>query len=278
MISMKRMCASVLFLCLLIILTGIFKEQLYRHGKYANLSDKLCSSNEFRRMDLTLSAIKILYDLNEQGYTPGRVLSVFYPWNQFQTPPSVIWNLENYHKARNAFMTYRRDTFLKFQESMCAIWDDVECFPVKSHVIYENSWMAERNYGGPRGHEGCDLMPEENQTELYPICSMTDGIVEKIGWLNKGGYRIGIRSDHGGYFYYAHFSSYAKNFQIGDVIKAGDMLGYMGNSGYGEEGTTGKFDVHLHLGIYIRTEDIAELSINPYWILRYLDLKTVNRA
>ena len=43
------------------------------------------------------------------------------------------------------------------------------------------------------------------------------------------------------------------------------------DSGYGEPGTTGQFPVHLHLGIYIRTEHHDELSVNPYWILRYLE-------
>ena len=46
----------------------------------------------------------------------------------------------------------------------------------------------------------------------------------------------------------------------------------MGDSGYGtEEGTVGMFDVHLHVGIYIKTEKYKELSVNPYWILKYLE-------
>jgi len=34
----------------------------------------------------------------------------------------------------------------------------------------------------------------------------------------------------------------------------------------------GMFDVHLHLGIYIRTEQSQEQSVNPYWVLRYAEL------
>ena len=49
----------------------------------------------------------------------------------------------------------------------------------------------------------------------------------------------------------------------------------MGDTGYGEEGTSGKFAVHLHLGIYIRTEHTEELSVNPYWILRFLEQSDV---
>ena len=73
------------------------------------------------------------------------------------------------------------------------------------------------------------------------------------------------------YAYYAHLDSYRDGLSAGDRVKAGETLGYVGNSGYGEEGTKGKFDVHLHFGMYM---DIAgkEVSINPYEILRYLEM------
>ena len=57
-------------------------------------------------------------------------------------------------------------------------------------------------------------------------------------------------------------------------VKAGDILGFMGDSGYGPEGTVGQFVVHLHLGIYVYPDD-KEISINPYSILRYIENKTV---
>ena len=159
------------------------------------------------------------------------------------------------------------------------VWKDLVYFPIpessedeKAEVSFENSWMFERTYGGSYGHEGTDLMPSVDRSGYYPVLSMTDGVVENIGWLEKGGWRIGIRSVHDVYFYYAHLSSYAEDFQKGDVISAGQLLGYMGDTGYGkEEGTSGQFPVHLHVGIYVRTEEIPELAVNPYWFLRYLE-------
>ena len=53
---------------------------------------------------------------------------------------------------------------------------------------------------------------------------------------------------------------------------AGELLGYMGDSGYGEEGTTGKFDVHLHVGIYFYKNG-EEISLNPYFLLKALENK-----
>ena len=167
-----------------------------------------------------------------------------------------------------------------YYETTCAIWNDVMYFPipkstseVELEVSYVDSWMLERTYGGKRGHEGTDLMAKENQRGFYPILSMTDGVVVKKGWLEKGGYRIGIESPSGAYFYYAHLDSYAR-LQEGDVVKAGDVLGYMGDSGYGPEGTTGKFPVHLHLGIYIYPNG-EEVSVKPYWVLRYIENRKV---
>lgn len=163
-----------------------------------------------------------------------------------------------------------RENYERIHTAYAAIWDDIKCFPVDAKDIsYENSWMFERNYGGRRGHEGTDLMPPEQLSGHYRIVSMTDGVVEKVGWLPRGGWRIGIRSSEGGYFYYAHLDSYSRDFQIGEYVTAGTLLGKMGDTGYGPIGTRGKFDVHLHLGIYIRTEMYEEVSVNPYWVLKY---------
>lgn len=168
-------------------------------------------------------------------------------------------------------------------EKYLIFWEDLKCFPVAGQrnernetFYFENSWHEKRHYGGERFHEGCDIFPKDAKIEYYPILSITDGIVEKIGWLPLGGYRIGIRSLGGGYFYYAHLSSYAGNFCEGDTVKAGEILGFLGDTGYGEEGTRGKFPPHLHLGIYISTEENEEYPLNPYPVLQFLQEKQKN--
>lgn len=162
-----------------------------------------------------------------------------------------------------------------------AIWKDIVYFPVpvstthKNYTVsYEDSWLWERTYGGKRGHEGVDIMAAEDTPGLYPVVSMTDGVVTQMGWLEKGGWRIGILSPSGGYFYYAHLDSYS-DIEVGEEIKAGELLGFMGNSGYGPEGTTGMFATHLHVGIYLYP-DGEEISINPYWILRLAEEKKLS--
>lgn len=156
-------------------------------------------------------------------------------------------------------------------------------FPVAESTLddscemsYVDSWQAERSYKGKRGHEGTDIMARSNKGGVYPIVSMSDGTVTNLGWLEKGGYRVGITSDSGTYYYYAHLESYG-DIREGDRIKAGEFLGYMGDSGYGEEGTTGKFPVHLHLGIYTYRGE-KEVSVNPYYILLSLEEKKLKYA
>lgn len=167
------------------------------------------------------------------------------------------------------FQKYKEKEYESLLQAYQAVWQDIIYFPVAGEGIsYIDSWMTSRTYGGERSHEGTDIFGADNVPDYYPVVSMTDGEVEQIGWLNLGGYRIGIRAPMGGYFYYAHLSSYDRDFQEGDVVEAGEILGFMGDTGYGTEGTRGKFPVHLHMGIYIRTEKVKELSVNPYWILR----------
>lgn len=158
------------------------------------------------------------------------------------------------------------------------IYEELEYFPIPKSVneeelscSYVDSWMSERTFGGERQHEGCDIMMSENQRGIYPVVSMTAGTVENIGWLKLGGYRIGIRSEGGIYYYYAHMESYAENLIKGAYVEAGEFLGFAGDSGYGSEGTTGQFAVHLHVGIYIPDETGTDQAVNPYPFLQYLE-------
>jgi hypothetical protein len=160
------------------------------------------------------------------------------------------------------------------------VFADIECFPIlceneedKKRYTYVDSYLAERTYGGDRKHMGTDIMDNENESGYFKIVSMTDGIVENVGWLELGGYRIGIRSNSGTYFYYAHLAGYVEGLKEGDNVVAEQLLGYMGSTGYGEEGTDDQFDVHLHLGICLVEEGKEELWVNPFSILKMVDTK-----
>lgn len=154
--------------------------------------------------------------------------------------------------------------------------EEAECFPVRRAKGQKKSWGFDdgygegRSYGGSRSHEGIDIMPVSDDRKQIPVQSVSDGVVEQLGWLELGGYRVGIRTESGLYFYYAHLERYAPGLQKGDGVQAGTLLGYMGDTGYGPEGTRGKFPVHLHFGIY-HDRDGEESTVNPYYLLRYLE-------
>lgn len=145
---------------------------------------------------------------------------------------------------------------------------DLERFPINVNYLndihFEDTFYAEREQGA---HEGCDILYTDNISGVVPIVSATDGIITNLGWLHLGGYRVGITSENGIYYYYAHMDTYSPRLHVGYQINAGEFLGFMGNTGEGPEGTEGKFPVHLHFGIYIRDKNGNEKAMNPY---RYL--------
>lgn len=183
----------------------------------------------------------------------------------YRQSPVAFFSDKSYSQLYSEYLPYTSN-----------VLKDIVTFPIpvdyRQEISYEDSFGTARTYGGDRTHEGTDLMYQENERGIVPIVSMTDGYVKNIGWLTLGGYRIGIQSDSGIYYYYAHLDSYAPGLSKGDEVTSGQLLGFMGDTGYGEEGTKGQFPVHLHLGIYYYDNQNNEISINPFPFLQNIDL------
>lgn len=265
--DMKRLLLSLLFLVCL--LTSLQTELLQRSQVWILQTD-INESEAFRRQALNPDTMEALRK-ESQGdmerfaelLTNAMLRSRF---SEEKMDGSLVFPEEELYRK------YKDAAYQSLLESYQAIWADLVYFPVAAaDTSFADTWGEPRTYGGDRLHEGTDIFGAQDVSGYYPIVSMTEGVVEQVGWLPLGGYRIGIRSPHGGYFYYCHLSSYDREFQRGDLVAAGEILGFMGNTGYGEEGTRGKFPVHLHLGIYIATSGNPELSVNPYWILRTME-------
>lgn len=236
------------------------------------IHEDLIKTESFRTMRLSEELLAECAELEKaSGISAGKLLALAFAENNASFPAHMP-EFSVLEKEAAWVERWCPAEFERLENAFAAVWEDVKCFPVRCNAGYEDSWMSLRTYGGERGHEGTDLMPPENVSGFYPVFSMTDGVVEQLGWLEKGGYRVGIRSPHGGYFYYAHLSEYSQGLTVGDEVEAGHLLGYMGDTGYGSEGTVGQFAVHLHLGIYIQTPDGQELSVNPYWVLRKAEI------
>lgn len=242
----------------------------------------------FRSMRLDTGLTDCISMLMEQKAAEEyRLLAVLMAGTAFnekdeKKPYGLPRTAEEYEAMERYYEKRHPGELALLQDAYQTILSDIRYFPIMKSstdkkkgisgmgIFYEDAWLSERSYQNTSHlHEGTDIMAGNNRRGYYPVVSMTDGIVENIGWLEKGGYRIGIRSPHGGYFYYAHLYCYADGLKKGAQIKAGQLLGFMGDSGYSKvEGTVGNFNVHLHLGIYLKTCHYEELSVNPYWILR----------
>lgn len=138
-----------------------------------------------------------------------------------------------------------------------------------------------RSYGFRRQHLGHDLM---GQTGTPLIC-VESGYVEALGWNQYGGWRMGIRSfDRKRYYYYAHMRKnypYHKSLQVGSIVQAGDVIGYMGRTGYSRTENTNNIDEpHLHFGLQLIFDESQKEGNNEIWISCYELVKflSMNRS
>ena len=133
-----------------------------------------------------------------------------------------------------------------------------------------------RSFGFRRKHLGNDLMSGLGT----PIVAVEGGVVEAMGWNRYGGWRIGIRSfDSKRYYYYAHLQKdkpFAPGLEEGDIVQAGDLIGFMGRTGYSDRENVNNIEtVHLHFGLELvfdesQKECNSEIWIDVYDIVRLL--------
>jgi murein DD-endopeptidase MepM/ murein hydrolase activator NlpD len=153
--------------------------------------------------------------------------------------------------------------------------------PIAKNYPYHhyNDFGSRRSYGWSRPHLGNDLMGQVGT----PVIAVEGGVIEAMGWNQFGGWRLGIRSfDTKRYYYYAHLRKnhpYRKDLKVGDVVKSGDVIGYLGRSGYSlRENVNNIQTPHLHFGMQLvfdesQKECDNEIWIDVYEIVRLLDNK-----
>ena len=126
---------------------------------------------------------------------------------------------------------------------------------------------ASRSYGFKRTHLGNDLMGSIGT----PIVAVESGTIEHLGWNQYGGWRVGIRSlDGKRYYYYAHLRKnhpYAAGLTEGSKVSAGDVIGYLGMTGYSTKENVNNINVpHLHFGLQLIFDESQVDGNNEIWI------------
>jgi murein DD-endopeptidase MepM/ murein hydrolase activator NlpD len=138
-----------------------------------------------------------------------------------------------------------------------------KCYPYYHYDDFGN----QRSYGWSRPHLGNDLMGQVGT----PVSAVEGGVVEALGWNEFGGWRIGIRSfDTKRYYYYAHLRKdhpFRKDLAVGSVVKSGDVVGYLGRTGYSnEENVNNLKTAHLHFGMQLIFDESQKECDNEIWI------------
>ena len=154
--------------------------------------------------------------------------------------------------------------------------------PIAAGYGYSHSddFGVARSFGFKRKHLGHDMMGGLGT----PIVAVESGVVEVMGWNRYGGWRIGIRSfDSKRYYYYAHLQKdapFAPGLSEGDTVQAGDLIGFMGRTGYSDMENVNNIEtVHLHFGLQLvfdesQKECLSEIWIDVYDIVRLLSSHT----
>ena len=129
-------------------------------------------------------------------------------------------------------------------------------FPVAGPNHFSDSFGAPRD-GGRRKHKGCDIICARNT----PLVAVVSGIIGRANPVDTGlgGRTIWLRGDDNNCYYYAHLESLGPEIRTGVRVKAGQVVGYAGNTGNAR--TT---CVHLHFEIHPGGGD----AIDPYLVLK----------
>ncbi len=135
-----------------------------------------------------------------------------------------------------------------------------------------------RSFGFKRKHLGNDLMGSLGT----PIVAVEGGIIEAMGWNRYGGWRIGIRSFDGKrYYYYAHLQKdrpFAPGLAEGDTVDAGDLIGFMGRTGYSDKENVNNIEcVHLHFGMELIFDESQKECNSEIWVDVYPLVKLLSR-
>jgi len=108
-------------------------------------------------------------------------------------------------------------------------------FPVFGPVSFIDTFGAARS--DVTYHHGDDIFGQLGQ----PLVACADATVFSVGWNKVGGNRLWLLDEQGNQFYYAHLSAFSTAAVDGARVKAGQVIGFLGNTG-DAEGTP----YHLH--------------------------------
>ena len=214
-----------------------------------------------------LSSVKKAAEDLKKGASPEELLGTLYQYYDY------------YHQAYTAALGGLVGSYAIEKDGRWIPAYGLKAFsPVAAGYGYRHcdDFGVSRSFGFQRKHLGHDLMGSLGT----PIVAVEGGVVEALGWNRYGGWRVGIRSFDGKrYYYYAHLQKdrpFAPGLTEGDLVQAGDLIGFMGRTGYSDKENVNNIEtVHLHFGMQLifdesQKECNSEIWIDVYQIVRLL--------
>ena len=198
-------------------------------------------------------------------------------WKKNQSPEELLGDLYRYyayyHEAYTAALGGLVGSYAIERDGQWVATYGLKAFsPIAAGYGYSHcdDFGVSRSFGFQRKHLGNDLMG----TLGTPVVAVEGGVVEAMGWNRYGGWRIGIRSfDAKRYYYYAHLQKdgpFAPGLEEGDLVQAGDLIGFMGRTGYSDRENVNNIEtVHLHFGIQLVFEESQKECNSEIWIDAY---------
>lgn len=198
-------------------------------------------------------------------------------WKKNQSPEELLGDLYRYytyyHEAYSAALGGLVGSYAIEKDGQWVATYGLKAFsPIAAGYGYSHcdDFGVARSFGFQRKHLGNDLMG----TLGTPVVAVEGGVVEAMGWNRYGGWRIGIRSFDGKrYYYYAHLQKdkpFAPGLEEGDLVQAGDLIGFMGRTGYSDRENVNNIEtVHLHFGIQLVFEESQKECDSEIWIDAY---------
>ncbi len=198
-----------------------------------------------------------------------------------RSPQELLGDLSKYfsyyHEAYSAVLGGFLGSYAIEKEGQWVPQYGLKAFsPIAEGYYYTHcdDFGAGRSFGFKRKHLGNDLMGSAGT----PIVAVEGGVVEALGWNRYGGWRVGIRShDRKRYYYYAHLQKdapFAPGLEVGKIVNAGDLIGFMGRTGYSDTENTNNIEVnHLHFGMQLVFDESQKECNSEIWI----DVYQINR-
>jgi len=128
-------------------------------------------------------------------------------------------------------------------------------FPVAGVAGYGDTYGAFRGDVHGKWHHGTDIFASLGT----PVVAVASGTVNRVGWRKAGGWRVWVRDRSANQFYYAHLSGYASTLFHSRHVEAGEVIGFVGNTGDAYPGVAHlHFEIHPHQLLRLRYDGAVD--------------------